>query len=136
MAGCTAFKTMIRFNQLSLITVASLAAFSGCGSKSADFAPVAGIVTLDGQPLPGAHVSFQPQGKGENPGPGSVGIADSTGRFELRTPRNDVGAVPGSHIVRISAPEGHPPLPEAQSVLNFDVPPDGVDSANFALTSK
>jgi hypothetical protein len=137
MAGSTAFETMSRIHHhLAIIAVVCAATISGCGLQTGSFAPVSGVVTMDGQPLPGAHVSFQPQGKTENPGPGSVGIADSAGRFELKTPRNDIGAVPGPHTVRISAPEGHPPLPEAQSVRNFDVPEDGIDSVDFAMTSK
>lgn len=109
-------------------------ALIGCESKSAAFAPVSGVVTLDGKPLPGAHVSFQPVGKAENPGLGSVGIADESGRFELTTPRRDVGAVRGKHSVVISAPEDHPPLPETD--LDFEVPDGGTDQANFNLTSK
>ena len=121
---------------LAIVAAACLMTVSGCGSQAVEFAPVAGVVTLDGSPLPGAHVSFQPRGKTENPGPGSVGIADSTGRYELQTPRGAVGAVPGPHDVRISAPEGHAPLPAAQSVLTYEVPESGTETADFKLTSK
>src|SRR5687767_4524628 len=81
----------------------------GCDSKPYGLAPVSGIVTLDGAPVPGAQVSFQPQGGGsqENPGPGSTGLCDSSGRYELTTIRQEPGAVPGPHAVRIYGPRGN-----------------------------
>jgi hypothetical protein len=116
-------------------------------------APVSGIVTLDGQPVSGVRVTFQPSGRDvENPGPGSSAFSDASGRYELKTVRDEPGAVPGQHTVRILNPEPEkagsndgagPPrkeiIPrryEVSSDLTFDVPPDGTDAANFELSSK
>jgi len=131
--------------------------FSGAcgGSDSYDLAPVSGQVTLDGQPLPGALVNFQPVGGGgtASPGPGSVGRTDEQGRYALETVLGRTGAVVGSHRVRIttiqedntSASEDNPagappeePIPpryNAASELVFDVPPSGTSSADFPLKS-
>jgi hypothetical protein len=124
----------------------------GCESKPYGLAPVSGIVTLDGQPVSGVRVTFQPTGRNtENPGPGSSAFCDVSGRYELQTVRGEPGAVPGQHTVRILNPEAKkagsddsagPPRKEIiprhyeDGHLTFDVPPDGTDAANFELTSK
>jgi hypothetical protein len=58
--------------------------FTGCGGSTV--APVSGRVILDGKPLAGIHVSFQPTGGGkeQNPGGGSYAITDDSGGFTLR----------------------------------------------------
>jgi len=139
------------FKTLPLALAASLGALAaGCGAKPAyDLAPVSGIVTLDGQPVPGASVGFQPQGKVTNPGPGSVAKCDTSGRYELKTIRNEPGAVIGPHAVRIHSPktisagDSGPPQRELfpirynlQTELTFTVPEDGTSTADFKLTTK
>lgn len=134
--------------------IAVLGLVLGCDSKPYGLAPVSGIVTLDGNPVPGAQVSFQPQGGSgnENPGPGSAGLCDESGRYELTTIRNEPGAVPGPHAVRIYGPKANvssasdtdatgrkelfPPRYNFETELTFDVPEGGADAANFELTSK
>ena len=61
-----------------------LAAVVGC-SGGPKFAPVSGVVTLDGKPYPKAVVSFQPVGTEGNPNPGrgSSAYTDENGRFVL-----------------------------------------------------
>src|SRR5215470_13236777 len=75
----------------------------GCGNDQV--APVSGRVTLDGQPLANAAVTFQPvrtEGKG-NPGPGSGGFTDADGRYTLKVTGTEArGAVVGKHKVTIS----------------------------------
>jgi hypothetical protein len=75
----------------------------GCGD-SANVAPVAGIVTLDGKPLVGASVTTQPIAAGSAaPGSGSFGTTDDQGRFELELVKPAVkGAIIGEHRVMIS----------------------------------
>jgi hypothetical protein len=137
-----------------LVSLGLAAFFAGCEQRPYGLAPVSGVVTLDGNPVPGAQVSFQPQGgsDNENPGPGSAGVCDDSGRYVLTTIRNEPGAVPGPHAVRIYGPktsastgsdtdapgkkELFAPRYNFQTELTFDVPPEGTDAANFDLSSK
>jgi hypothetical protein len=123
---------------------------AGCGGGK--FAPVSGIIRLNGQPLAGASVSFEPVITDKTTyGPGSHGITDANGQYKLRvsTPNVD-GALIGKHTVRISrgeTPKGDPGgahltkelLParyNSQTDLSFDVLPEGSTSANFDLKKK
>ncbi len=74
----------------------------GC-SDGLQVVPVSGTVTLDGQPLSGAHVSFQPRTDNQDRvGPGSYAVTDETGRYELRLATDDRrGAIVGDHRVRV-----------------------------------
>ena len=129
----------------------------GCGG-SGDFelAPVSGVVTLDGNPVPQADVVFQPIGDKDHPipGPSSNGKADAAGRFELRTIKDEAGAVVGNHRVLISSPRPaqdpsndsgltQPPFKDpipaqynTATTLTFEVPADGTTAADFPLKSK
>jgi hypothetical protein len=78
--------------------VALFILIAGCGKSGPQIAPVHGRITLDGQPLVGADVRFQPDGS-ERP---SVGRTDSEGRYELMFKRGQPGAVVGQHTVQIS----------------------------------
>ncbi len=126
----------------------------GCGSSEHSLAPVSGVITLDGAPLAQVGISFQPMGSQENPnpGPGSGGQTDATGRFELTTMQGDSGAVIGKHRVVIASPR--PPQDRANdsgfqpvfkdpiparyndnSELTYEVPADGTAGADFKLTT-
>ncbi len=128
---------------------------NGCReSKSYDLAPVSGIVTLDGQPLAGAIVNFQPIATGDDVsvGPGSTARCNEKGQFVLVTTHGQKGAVVGEHKIRIysrknetdlSSDEDAAPVvervPEAfnyKSQVRFVVPPAGSDSADFAIVTK
>jgi hypothetical protein len=120
---------------------------SGCGDDR--LAPVSGVVLLNGKPLGGARVSFEPKAP-ERPefAPSSSGLTDADGRFQLRvTVNNQSGAVVGKHTVRISKPERESgpgediPYKEAlparynhKTTLTFVVPRGGTAEAKFALT--
>ncbi|MCA9162473.1 MAG: carboxypeptidase regulatory-like domain-containing protein [Planctomycetales bacterium] len=75
---------------------------SGCGSAGADYSKVdliqvSGTVTLDGQPLPNAVVTFEtPDGQF------SYGMTDSSGHYELQFDSVKKGVTSGPKIVRIS----------------------------------
>ncbi len=69
----------------------------GCGSGG-KLAPVRGKVTLNGQPLQGALVEFQPMAPGGSP---SSGVTDAEGRYELMYTFDKRGAAPGEHLVSI-----------------------------------
>ncbi len=126
----------------------------GCGGPF-QLAPVSGVVKLDGKPLEGAMVRFQPQRVGDDPvlGPASIGVTDSEGQFTLRTNTKESGAVVGPHVVSVStfdqrlvdpansdqvevvAKEVVPQKYRSPSELSFDVPRGGGE-ANFDLVSK
>ncbi len=106
---------------------------------------------LDGTPLAGAVVNFQPSSKGSaNVGPGSNGRTDDAGRYELTTVQDEAGAVVGQHRVRIYSYSPESPsvqdtdsepvierVPQRynyRSTLTFTVPEEGTDQANFDLT--
>ena len=142
------------FARLSIVMIVCAGLVAGCSSKPYGLAPVSGIVTLDGKPIENARVSFQPQGGTKtNPGPGSYGFCDAGGRYELQTIRDEPGAVPGSHTVRITSPgpKSDPgsdsdagsafkdPIPmryNYKTELTFAVPEEGTTTADFKLTTK
>ena len=125
----------------------------GCGD-SKKFAPVSGKVTLNGKPLPSAHVMFQPDvdpGSIQG-GEGSAGKTNDKGEFTLKSSTGKTGAMVGTHRVSISAleaqvgdrdtrpPRGGPPLADkvparynSKSELTFPVPRGGSDKADFDL---
>src|SRR5262245_45098991 len=129
----------------------------GCG-KPYQVAKVSGRVTLDGQPLSKASITFVPMASKENiaPGPTAAAFTDADGRYSLGIDRDTPGAV--VHTCRVvittrfgDAPEndqdgGPPPsrrpkdkVPakyNTETTLIFDVPPGGTDQANFDLTSR
>lgn len=138
-----------------------LAAVVGCSGGPA-FAPVSGVVTLDGKPYPNAVVSFQPVGTEGNPNPGrgSSAYTDENGRFVLECDDGTDGAVVCKHRVRImtrgnevvgqdaegvGSPDETPvkrpvdPIPpewNALSKVEFDVPSGGTDQANFDIVGR
>jgi len=70
----------------------------GCRSSAVEgLAPVTGKVTLDGKPLPGVVVRFDPIGEGNS----SLGKTDDQGRYKLRFSASSDGAFIGEHTVRI-----------------------------------
>ena len=129
---------------------------SGCNSKPYELARVSGVVTLYGEPLRNATVSFEPKGGGGKSivGPGSLGTTDDEGRYELRTFKKERGAVVGNHTVRISTYRSkfkdlstsdevevitieHVPWHyNRNTILTFDVPSGGTDEADFVLTAE
>jgi len=134
--------------------VALLVTAAGCGQAPYQVAPVSGRVTLNGQPLVGAHIHFAPIGTLErNPGPTSQGLTDADGRFTLRLDNPpEPGAVVGRSRVFVTAGGAAPagPQPDGgakrsremlparynrETVLEFDVPAGGTDRADFALTA-
>lgn len=143
---------MPRPHRLSVCLVAlMIAPLAGCGSKGYQLAPVSGVVTLDGKPVPGTLVNYQPVGsEGVTPGPGSTGRCDENGRYTLSTIRDETGAVVGLHRVRIYSYSPESPveqdtdegLPSEQfperynyrSELEITIEPGGTDAADFALT--
>ena len=80
-----------------LATVMLCLLVAGCGSEN-DLAKVEGKVTLNGRPLEGATVEFQPTADGAAP---SAGMTDAKGKYELMYTFDVPGAVSGEHVVSI-----------------------------------
>jgi hypothetical protein len=133
----------------------SLALAVGCESGS-KYASVSGRVTLNGQPLANATVSFQPiaEGSVNAPGPGSTAKTNANGEYKLMAADGRSGAWVGKHRVQISlvteqvadtdarAPRGGWPQADKvparynrDSKEEFTVPAGGTDKADFALTA-
>ncbi|GEM_PF-366838 len=95
--GCTATgSTAARVGIAA--TIALAISVSGCSKSDPRFARVSGRVTLDGKPLAGVVVEFQPE-----KGSPSYGVTDQQGRYWLRFSHEQGGALIGPHIVRIWA---------------------------------
>ncbi|MCA9071448.1 MAG: hypothetical protein KDA84_21115 [Planctomycetaceae bacterium] len=62
------------------------------GNEKAELSPVKGLVTINGKPLAGATITFEPE-KGKS----SKAKSDKNGRFKLKQ-----GAIAGKHVVKIS----------------------------------
>lgn len=143
-------------SHLYKLLLVSPACLAGCSNADYDLAPVSGIVTLYGEPLVNATVSFEPQGGQDKAvvGPGSIGETDEAGRYALETFRDEYGAVVGRHTVRISTYKSrfkdirnsdeievvsieHVPWHYNRNTeLTFEVPASGTEEANFALTAE
>ena len=132
---------------------------TGCGGR-AGYAPVSGVVTLNGKPYRNGVVMFLPAATKDNPTPsrGSTGYTNENGRFTLKSVDGDVGAAIGKHHVRIATryskelngyevwdadsnkavTAGVDPIPpewNSKTTKEFDVPRGGTDKANFDIVT-
>jgi hypothetical protein len=136
-------------NRRPLIPLVVLVSASmACNNEGYRLAPVSGRVTLDGKGVANVAVLFQPMHSEGNyaPGPGSTGVTDADGRFSLKTIKESRGAVVGKHKVRFTMFEGPGAVKtnvrvpakynDREGKLEFDVPPEGISTADFALTSQ
>jgi hypothetical protein len=88
----------VRVTRLLLAAAAIALPAVGCGKAKPATAPVTGRVLLDGKPVAGAAVMFEPVGGGV-PARGSTG---GDGGFTLSTFARDDGAIVGQHRVSVS----------------------------------
>jgi hypothetical protein len=137
-----------------LLFSASAAATSiaGCGGGATDDLPrqaVSGKVTMDGKPLDGARITFQPAGETGTPAGGEI----NGGEYSI--PKED-GPPPDTYAVRITTknttsttdpnamPGDPPPVPKekippkynTKSALNATVKKEGPNTFDFELKSK
>lgn len=128
-----------RFTGLVLVT----ALLSGCGGSGVEVAPVRGRVTLDGAPLAGARIRFQPEASGGSP---SYGASDSDGNYVLGYNRDQRGALIGWHTVSVMRgghddsnnnlkPQALPPRYNTASELRKEVKQGENNLVNLELTS-
>lgn len=79
-----------------------LVGLAGCSPDSRRDGPemvkITGLVTLDGQPLEGAHICFSP----DVSGPAAFAVSDKRGRYELRTYEPGDGIIPGTYDITVS----------------------------------
>lgn len=152
---------MRRRTAVAAVALALLAAGLGC-SGGPQYAPVSGVVLVDGKPYGKAVVSFQPIGTTENPTPGrgSSAYTDEQGRFVLKCDDGTNGAVVGKHQLRImtrgnevvqlaeggGTVDGSSPPPKGvidpipadwgtESKREIDVPAGGLSDLKFEITS-
>lgn len=85
---------------LGLLLVAASVIAVGCRARKGNVAGVTGRVTLDGQPVRGASVGFQPRN-----GRPAYGGTDADGRYTLFYDFRSAGAVVGTCDVTITT--GH-----------------------------
>lgn len=91
-----------RFFVLSL----AILPLAGCGGQGFTSADVTGTVKLDGKPVPGLMVQFEPKdGEGTRLPPG-MGLTNAEGKFVILRPGGKSGAVVGSNTVRVLSGEG------------------------------
>ncbi|MBI3463570.1 MAG: hypothetical protein HY000_11005 [Planctomycetes bacterium] len=85
---------------VAIITVVSIGCL-GCGQESGPrLADVTGAVTLDGQPVEGAGLTFIVEGPG---GAVAYGRTDEDGHYEMHFGKDRTGAVIGKNRVRITS---------------------------------
>lgn len=97
-----------------LLLAVSLAAVVGCGGASVKTEMVTGLVTLDGEPVANAKITFAP-----NVGSlGAYGNTDETGHYTLTTQGGapNKGAVVGEYKVAIVKQENVAPTPSLEEV--------------------
>lgn len=118
------------------------ALLSGCSGSAADVAPVSGRVTLDGVPLAGARIRFQPEASSGSP---SYGTADQDGNYVLGYKRDQPGALIGWHTIRIEGgardpdtkakPRALPARYNTESELREEVKAGEDNAIDFELTT-
>lgn len=130
----------------------SLFSAVGCTPSTSAVVPVSGTVTLDGQPLAGATLCFQPitgKGAAADAGIGSFGKTDEQGRYSLRLIDPDQpGALVGKHLVTVSTAVAADPnsdlvqlkQPERVSkrsrTQEVEIPAGGTDRADLKFFSR
>lgn len=84
--------------RLSLVGVLCLLGCGGSGGDTPDLGKVSGVVTVNGQPLANAIVTFTPQGEGRP----SVGETNESGEYSLLYTASESGAMIGQHTVSVA----------------------------------
>ena len=90
--------TTVPFRRYALIFLSSFVL--GCGGDTPTLGTVTGTVTLDGKPVEGAAIQFEPVSSGL---PTALGRTDAAGKYELWYSRGNKGASLGESLVRITA---------------------------------
>ena len=89
---------MHKYGRRSCWFVLLLLLGSGCGKTPVFNDLVEGAAKLDGKPLGNAHILFVPD-EPDIKAPGSSGITDEKGHFQLMREDGEPGALVGKHLV-------------------------------------
>lgn len=130
-----------------LLCSASIWSASGCGGsaeKAPQLTPVAGKVTLNGEPLAGASVSFIP--RDSTKGTGGFGATLADGSYEMMHRSQAKGVEAGTYVVwfsKFAMPDGSP-IPEGKNATDVgakeSLPPElsnpPLDRALHVITVK
>lgn len=100
-----------------LVAVACLSGCTGGGADQVPVYPVSGQVTMGGNPVPNATVTFSPK----SDQPTAIGRTDAEGRYQLRTYAEADGAAAGEYAVIISK-AADAPAEEAAHGPDFETP--------------
>lgn len=116
------------------VVVASLV-LAACAASGPELGRVYGTVKMDGKPVPGAQLTFEPEG----PGRAASGLANEQGEYEMEYTPEAEGALVGPVLVRISTlttdhPETIPPKYNSKSTLKRTVEA-GKNEIHFELES-
>jgi hypothetical protein len=111
------------FRPLAVVLCISLAWLAGCGGGTVT--TVDGKVTLDGNPLPNAVVTFH--GTNEV---GGFGGSNATGIYQLQAQDEKAGVKPGEYKVTVSATELRDPSATASTITG----PHAMEESSKLLT--
>tara|TARA_R110002111_G_scaffold262694_1_gene340177 strand:+ start:111950 stop:112369 length:420 start_codon:yes stop_codon:yes gene_type:complete len=128
-----------------IFLIAIMAGCSGSDSYNPDLGKVTGTITLDGNPLASAVVTFIPKADSSVKfAPVSSALTDDNGKYALLFKNGDEGAVLGTHSIQIStdldgttdpAKEKVPKKYNSKTTLTESVKA-GENTINFDLKSK
>ncbi len=82
----------------AILCLASLSLFTGCGDPGIGAVPVTGTITVDGTPMEGAMVVFNPVDGTR----AASGRTDAEGKYSLTTEINGDGALPGEYKISVT----------------------------------
>ncbi len=82
------------------LTLLTAVVLSGCGGGP-ELVEVAGVATLDGQPLANVLVTFVPEATKDRAAFRSMGMTDQEGKFRLQAETQRPGALAGKHRVLV-----------------------------------
>lgn len=112
---------------LLMASLGGLCLLAGCGSSASaapklDRTAVSGVVTLDGNPLPGACLKFVPLNK--TPGFGGTAVTDDQGRYQASAGDGEAELAIGDYqvLVTLGAPPEDadaPPMPVSASGIKL-----------------
>lgn len=91
-------------------------------------ATASGIVTLDGNPVEGATVTFEPVSGGRP----CFGITDMEGRYKITSYEENDGAPVGDHyvsVIKITGPGASAPAGTDNSMSLSDIAPPGAEES-------
>lgn len=104
---------------------------AGCGRSGPELAIVTGKVTLDGEPVAHAQLTFKPPATGSG-GSTAYGVTDNQGNYTLQYSRDARGALPGQYEVVIESP----PKPSKSEIAELKAAGENVPETAINLPAK